>query len=261
MKVSSRNLMETAFIQEQLAKSSVKYLVTEPGKAPQKMHGKGLGKELDNELTKAPAKAKTKTHVKPLPQSDGTHAYAGPAGEVRIIGGLWKRSKLPVAKHPGLRPTPNRVRETLFNWLGQDMSGLRCVDAFAGTGALGLEAASRGAQDVLLVESDSKLFTQLLTTKTKLKAEMVRIQRGDGIATLQALARGSVDVVFIDPPFEAPIFDKAILAAAHAVKAQGAIYLEAPKAWTDVDLAPFGVQLVRSGKAGMVHYHLLKLMD
>jgi 16S rRNA (guanine966-N2)-methyltransferase len=240
MKVSSRNLMETAFIQEQLAKSSVKYLVTEPGKTP--------------------AKAKTKTHVKPLPQPDGTHAYAGPAGEVRIIGGLWKRSKLPVAKHPGLRPTPDRVRETLFNWLGQDMGGLRCVDAFAGTGALGLEAASRGAQDVLLVESDSKLFTQLITTKAKLKAEMVRIQRGDGIATLQALARSSVDVVFIDPPFEAPIFDKAIAAAAHAVKAQGAIYLEAPKAWTDVELAPLGVQVVRSGRAGMVHYHLLKLL-
>jgi 16S rRNA (guanine(966)-N(2))-methyltransferase RsmD len=140
------------------------------------------------------------------------------------------------------------------------MSGLRCVDAFAGTGALGLEAASRGAQDVLLIESDSRLFTQLLATKVKLKAEMVRIQRGDGIATLQALARGSVDVVFIDPPFEAPIFDKAIAAAAHAVKAQGAIYLEAPKAWTDAELAPMGVQVVRSGRAGMVHYHLLKLL-
>jgi hypothetical protein len=151
MKVSSRNLMETAFIQEQLAKSSVKYLVTEPAKAPQKRRGKEHAIEPGN----LPAKAKTKTHLKPQPQPDGTHAYAGPAGEVRIIGGLWKRSKLPVAKHPGLRPTPDRVRETLFNWLGQDMSGLRCVDAFAGTGALGLEAASRGAADVLLVESDS----------------------------------------------------------------------------------------------------------
>ncbi len=256
MKVSSRNLMETAFIQEQLAKSSVKYLVTEPAKAPQK----GRGKEQANEPTNTLAKAKTKTHVKPQPRPDGTHAMVGPAGEVRIIGGLWKRSKLPVAKHPGLRPTPDRVRETLFNWLGQDMSGLRCVDAFAGTGALGFEAASRGALDVLLVESDAKLFTQLLNIKTKLKADVVRIQRGDGIATLHALARGSVDVVFIDPPFEAPIFDKAIAAAAHAVKAQGAIYLEAPKVWTDADLLPLGMQVVRFGKAGMVHYHLLKLL-
>jgi len=78
-----------------------------------------------------------------------------PGGEVRIIGGQWKRSKLPVANLPGLRPTPDRVRETLFNWLGQDMSGWHCADPFAGTGALGFEAASRGAASVLLGESSS----------------------------------------------------------------------------------------------------------
>jgi 16S rRNA (guanine966-N2)-methyltransferase len=183
------------------------------------------------------------------------------AGEIRIIGGLWKRTKLPVANYPGLRPTPDRVRETLFNWLGQDMAGLRCVDAFAGTGALGLEAASRGAADVLLVESEAKLIAQLQTLKTKLSADKVRIQRGDGIAILQALPRGSVDVVFIDPPFNAPIYDKALVAAAHAVSAQGAIYLEAPKLWADTDLHSLGLQVTRSGKAGMVHYHLLKLLD
>jgi 16S rRNA (guanine966-N2)-methyltransferase len=183
------------------------------------------------------------------------------AGEIRIIGGLWKRTKLPVANYPGLRPTPDRVRETLFNWLGQDMAGLRCVDAFAGTGALGLEAASRGAADVLLVESESKLIAQLQTLKTKLSADTVRIQRGDGIAILQALPRGSVDVVFIDPPFNAPIYEKALTAAAHAVSAQGAIYLEAPKLWANTDLHSLGLQVTRSGKAGMVHYHLLKLLD
>jgi 16S rRNA (guanine966-N2)-methyltransferase len=179
------------------------------------------------------------------------------AHEVRLIGGLWKRTKLPVANHPGLRPTPDRVRETLFNWLGQDMTGLRCVDAFAGTGALGLEAASRGAIHVLLVESEAKLVAQLQTLKTKLLAQTVHIQRGDGIAVLRALPPGSVDVVFIDPPFEAPIFDKAIAAAKQALKAKGAIYLEAPKAWKDENLAAFGLQVIRSGKAGMVHYHLL----
>jgi 16S rRNA (guanine966-N2)-methyltransferase len=183
------------------------------------------------------------------------------AGEIRIIGGLWKRTKLPVANYPGLRPTPDRVRETLFNWLGQDMTGLRCVDAFAGTGALGLEAASRGAADVLLVESEVKLIAQLQNLKTKLSADTVRIQRGDGIAILQALPRGSVDVVFIDPPFNAPIYDKALMAAAHAIYAQGAIYLEAPKLWTDTDLLSLGLQVTRSGKAGMVHYHLLRLLD
>jgi 16S rRNA (guanine966-N2)-methyltransferase len=183
------------------------------------------------------------------------------AGEIRIIGGLWKRTKLPVANYPGLRPTPDRVRETLFNWLGQDMAGLRCVDAFAGTGALGLEAASRGSADVLLVESEAKLIAQLQTLKTKLSADTVRIQRGDGIAILQALPRGSVDVVFIDPPFNAPIYEKALAAAAQAVSAQGAIYLEAPKLWADTDLHGLGLQVARSGKAGMVHYHLLKLLE
>jgi 16S rRNA (guanine966-N2)-methyltransferase len=205
-----------------------------------------------------------KTHTaKPKPSAATTTALrpVKAAGEIRIIGGLWKRTKLPVANYPGLRPTPDRVRETLFNWLGQDMAGLRCLDAFAGTGALGLEAASRGAADVLLVESEAKLIAQLQTLKTKLSADTVRIQRGDGIAILQALPRGSVDVVFIDPPFNAPIYDKALAAAAHAVSAQGAIYLEAPKLWTDTDLHSLALQVTRSGKAGMVHYHLLKQLD
>ena len=178
------------------------------------------------------------------------------AGEVRIIGGQWKRSLLPVANKPGLRPTPNRVRETLFNWLGQDMTGLRCIDAFAGTGALGFEAASRGALDVVLVEGDAGLIAQLTKSKDKLKAAAVRIQRGDGIAVLQSQSKGSVDVIFIDPPFDAPIYEKAIAAAALAVTAQGAIYLEAPKLWTNEDLLPYGLQLQRSGKAGAVHFHL-----
>ncbi len=205
-----------------------------------------------------------KTHgAKPKPSAAATTTLRTikAAGEIRIIGGLWKRTKLPVANYPGLRPTPDRVRETLFNWLGQDMTGLRCVDAFAGTGALGLEAASRGAADVLLVESEVKLIAQLQNLKIKLSADTVRIQRGDGIAILQALPRGSVDVVFIDPPFNAPIYDKALMAAAHAIYAQGAIYLEAPKLWTDTDLLSLGLQVTRSGKAGMVHYHLLRLLD
>lgn len=187
--------------------------------------------------------------------SGATHQAAG---EVRIIGGQWKRTKLAVANHPGLRPTPDRVRETLFNWLGQDLAGLRCMDAFAGTGALGFEAASRGAAQVVLVESDAKLFAQLGVIRNKLKADMVQLQRGDGIAVLQALPQGSMDVVFIDPPFEAPIFDKALTAAAHAASRQGAIYLESPKPWVDSELLVFGLCVARSGKAGMVHYHLLQ---
>ena len=230
MKVSSRNILETAFIQEQLAKSAAKHLLREAASVRQPP-ARQTGRQRRHARAATPAK-------KPAAKSADARGVQRKAHEIRLIGGLWKRTKLPVANHPGLRPTPDRVRETLFNWLGQDMSGLRCVDAFAGTGALGLEAASRGAADVLLMESESKLVAQLQAIKTKLKADTVRIQRGDGIAMLQALPRASVDVVFIDPPFEAPIFDKALAAAAHAVSAQGAIYLEAPKAWGDDAIWP-----------------------
>jgi 16S rRNA (guanine966-N2)-methyltransferase len=186
-----------------------------------------------------------------------TQRTANAAGEIRLIGGQWKRTKLSVANKPGLRPTPDRVRETLFNWLGQDMTGMHCVDAFAGTGALGFEAASRGAADVLLVEQDAQLVNQLQTIKTKLQAANVRVQRGDALAALRALPKASADVVFLDPPFESPVFDAALSLAAQCIQVQGAIYLEAPKAWTDEDLAPMGLRVHRTGKAGAVHYHLL----
>src|SRR5438045_9743994 len=98
----------------------------------------------------------------------------GPPHEVRIIGGVWRRSKLPVADSPGLRPTPDRVRETLFNWLGQDLSGWRCLDAFAGSGALGFEAASRGAAEVLLVERDPRIGRSLRESQQRSQATPLR---------------------------------------------------------------------------------------
>src|SRR6476659_5188320 len=106
------------------------------------------------------------------------------SNEVRIIGGRFKRSKLPVLDKPGLRPTPDRVRETLFNWLGQDLSGWRCLDAFAGSGALGLEAASRGAAQVTLVEQDPQLVAQLRAVLARLDAQGVEVRRGNGISAL-----------------------------------------------------------------------------
>ena len=180
------------------------------------------------------------------------------AGEIRIIGGAWKRTRLPVAQRPGLRPTPDRVRETLFNWLGQDLNGWRCLDAFAGTGALGLEAASRGAASVQLVESDAALVAQLQVLQAKLQASAVRVQRGDGVAALKQAAPASVDLVLLDPPFDGDLFAPALQAAAKAVAAEGFIYLEAPRAWTDEELAPSGLVLYRHLKAGAVHAHLLK---
>jgi 16S rRNA (guanine(966)-N(2))-methyltransferase RsmD len=178
--------------------------------------------------------------------------------QVRIIGGLWKRTLLPVADRPGLRPTPDRVRETLFNWLGQDLTGWRCVDAFAGTGALGLEAASRGAADVLLVEAEGALVDQLRAIVKRLDAQNVRVQRGNALSVLAALPPASVDLVFLDPPFEADLFDKALAAARPALAEDGMIYLEAPAPWESEALARHGLQGVRHMKAGAVHGHLLR---
>lgn len=178
--------------------------------------------------------------------------------QVRIIGGTWKRTPLPVADRPGLRPTPDRVRETLFNWLGQDLQGWRCVDAFAGTGALGLEAASRGAADVLLVEAEGALVDQLRAIARKLDAQNVRIQRGNALGVLATLPAASVDLVFLDPPFDADLFDKALAASRQAVREQGFVYLEAPTAWQGEALARHGLELVRHMKAGAVHGHLLR---
>lgn len=180
------------------------------------------------------------------------------ANQVRIIGGQWKRTPLPVADRPGLRPTPDRVRETLFNWLGQDLTGWRCVDAFAGTGALGLEAASRGAADVLLVEAEGALVDQLRAIAKKLQADNVRVQRGNALTVLAGLAPASVDLVFLDPPFDADLFDKALAAARPAITGEGFIYLEAPSAWDGEALARHRLELARHMKAGAVHGHLLR---
>ena len=179
--------------------------------------------------------------------------------QVRIIGGLWKRTKLKVCDKPGLRPTPDRVRETLFNWLGQDLHGWRCLDAFAGTGALGFEAASRGAASVLVVEADALLVAQLQKTKNQLQAAAVQLQRGDALAALRQTAAASMDVVFLDPPFDLPLLEPALNAAVRALAAGGFIYLEAPSRWSDEQLAPLGLVLHRYLKAGAAHAHLLRL--
>ena len=185
-------------------------------------------------------------------------AHLKPPRAVRIIGGQYKRSKLPVPNMPGLRPTPDRVRETLFNWLGQDLTGWRCADVFAGTGVLGFEAASRGAADVLLCEQDPALALRLKAAQARLQADRVRVERGDGLSALRRLNAGSMQLVFLDPPFESTVFEAALKAAAQAISATGLVYLEAPRAWSVEELLPLGLQVHRSGKAGAVHFHLLK---
>lgn len=196
------------------------------------------------------------------PASSAARAAANAPHEVRIIGGQWKRTRLPVADRPGLRPTPSRVRETLFNWLGQDLTGWRCVDAFAGTGALGLEAASRGAVEVTLIEQDGALLANLGRVVAQLKAQGVRVERGDGVAALRQRAGQGLDAVFLDPPFgdgqNEALYLAALGAARQAVRADGAIYLEAPRAWSEDELAQIGLQIHRQGKAGAVAFHLLR---
>ena len=194
---------------------------------------------------------------KPLARKTPRHG-AGLPGEIRIIGGLWKRSKLTVPGLPGLRPTPDRVRETLFNWLGQDLTGWHCVDAFAGTGALGFEAASRGATEVLVVEQDASLFKALLKLKIRLQASDVRVEQGDGLAAIKRCAPQTQHVVFLDPPFDSPHYLACLQAAVKALTEDGLIYLEAAKAWDAETLADLGLAIHRYGKAGMVHFHLLK---
>ena len=179
-------------------------------------------------------------------------------GEIRIIGGQWKRSLLTVASKEGLRPTPNRVRETLFNWLGQDLTGLNVVDAFAGTGALGFEAASRKATSVLLCEQDPLLCRSLIGLRTRLTANNINIIQGDAIAQMSKLTAASMDVVFLDPPFGSDLFLPALKAASRITKPAGFVYLESDRVWTSEELAPFELSVTRQGKAGMVCYHLLQ---
>ena len=177
--------------------------------------------------------------------------------EVRIIGGRWKRCKLPVANRPGLRPTPDRVRETLFNWLGQSLSGWRCLDAFAGSGALGFEAASRDAAQVTLLERDAVLARSLSESKARLKVDVLTIVCADALAWMQRCAPAAFELVFLDPPFDADLSLPALKAATRVVVADGFVYLESSRAFDDAELLPLGLKLHRHARAGAVHFHLL----
>lgn len=182
----------------------------------------------------------------------------GPPREVRIIGGQWKRSKLPVADLPGLRPTPDRVRETLFNWLGQDLDGWRCLDAFAGSGALGFEAASRGAASVVMVERERSLVRSLNESRERLGAAAVKVESADALAYMRRASTAGFELVFVDPPFDANLFETALAAAALLVVPGGFVYLEADRAFDDTAVAPLGLKVYRYARAGAVHFHLLQ---
>ena len=158
-----------------------------------------------------------------------------PPKKVRIIGGTWRSRLLSVIDLPGLRPTTDRIRETLFNWLGQDLTGLRCLDLFAGTGALGFEAASRGAEAVVLLERDKKAHANLLANFKLLQSSpvsgFVEILHQDSLEFLSHQPNRSSNLIFIDPPFqESHLLDKAVIQAARVCDdgVGGGIYIEFP---------------------------------
>ena len=191
-----------------------------------------------------------------------------PPHQVRIIGGQWKRTPLAVLDAEGLRPTPDRVRETVFNWLNHLLDGYweqaRCLDLFAGTGALGFEAASRGAAQVVMVEDNAAAVRQLQATREKLKAETVDIRRGDAFAAATTLAAqgdaGRFRVIFLDPPYHRDWLVKILPVCERLLTDDGVVYAEAEVA-LDGESPPdwmAGWKVVRADKAGMVFYHLLQ---
>lgn len=190
----------------------------------------------------------------------GARSLSTAPGRIRIIGGAWKRTPIPVARGSGLRPTPDRVRETAFNWLAHlrpDIASLRGLDLFAGTGALGFELASRGAHSVLLVEREPKLLASLRALKEKLGARQVEIRAGDAFAVAQALPPASFDVVFLDPPFDADLRLPALRLARPLLAPDGLIYAESDAPLTGEEVRPLGLRLVRAERAGRVCFHLL----
>ncbi|MDT3679394.1 MAG: 16S rRNA (guanine(966)-N(2))-methyltransferase RsmD [Burkholderiaceae bacterium] len=174
---------------------------------------------------------------------------------LRIVGGQWKRTPIAVPDVAGLRPTPDRVRETLFNWLGQELGGRSCLDLFAGTGALGLEAASRGAAQVVLVERDRRAAAAIATTLERLRAPGVRLVVGDAFDALHRLAQAGerFDVVFVDPPFDQALHARTLAALDPVLAADAVVYVESGAAFD----APGGWHIEREGRAGQVRYHLL----
>jgi len=175
------------------------------------------------------------------------------SNSVRIIGGEWRRRLIRFPGSADLRPTPDRMRETLFNWLGQDLTGKTCLDLFAGSGALGFEAASRGAKQVVMVERDAQIFRALQATHTMLGAGQVELTRADALAFLRSDAR-RYDVVFLDPPYHLNLLPRVLSLLPGRLDSGSCVYLESDR---QPEL-PEGYELLRRSRAGRVHGLLIK---
>jgi 16S rRNA (guanine(966)-N(2))-methyltransferase RsmD len=173
--------------------------------------------------------------------------------EVRIIGGAWRSRRIRFAPRPEVRPTPDRVRETLFNWLGQDLTGRTCLDLFAGSGALGFEAASRGAARVVMVERDAASFAALERNRDELAADAVELARADALEFVR-VERGKYDVIFLDPPFSTGYRRALLPLLPPLMTADACVYYEAGTRteW------PCGWAVHKEGRASQVFFQLVK---
>lgn len=180
-----------------------------------------------------------------------------PVNQVRIIAGTWRGRRLTFAAVPGLRPTPDRVRETLFNWLAPVIPGARCLDLYAGSGALGLEAASRGAAEVVLIDNDARVCTELGRQRALLSANQVRVIQAEVLQWLAGPA-SPFGIVFLDPPYRRRMLPPCIqqLESGGWLSDQALVYIEAEKGL--VPQLPENWVLLRSKQAGQVGYHLAR---
>ena len=186
-------------------------------------------------------------------RSSGAKA-SGAQSQVRVIGGQWRRRILKFPPVPGLRPTPDRVRETLFNWLGQDLTGMRCLDLFAGSGALAFEALSRNAREVVMVESDARVRAALAASAALLDCgNRARVGGTDALQFL-VCGKGEFDLVFLDPPFNQGWLARLWPQVGELAVPGGAIYIESESAFTP----PPPWRTWKSGRAGAVHFQLAR---
>ncbi len=173
-------------------------------------------------------------------------------GKIRIIGGQYRSRMLDVIDSDGLCPTSNRIRETLFNWLGQDLTGKTCLDMFSGSGALGFEAISRNATKVTMLELDTTVYNQLKKNQTMLKADNVEIINANAIKYLSN-TQDKYDVIFLDPPYDSDLLAKSLVMIHNNLSENGLIFVEYDK---EINLT--GYEIVKSDQYSMVKFALIK---
>ncbi len=191
-------------------------------------------------------------------KTGGQNASGSPSGRLRIVAGKWRSRLMPVADEPGLRPTSERIRETLFNWLTPDIHGMRCLDLFAGTGALGFEALSRGAASVIFVENAPGAAKTLRVSIGTLDAGDATVVQTEALTFLKSDIPQKFDLVFLDPPFADDLLKELcrLLAGSGCLAASARIYLEQDRQQT-VPTLPEGWTFIREKTAGNVRYSLV----